>query len=93
MVFCQICAPTSKLGILKWLEDAKIPGIPTNVTHQMLLRAMDALGQKLSCSERCDFHRMILPLVDRDYTLALYDLTTVRSTGKSEVDQRCSPSW
>ena len=29
---------------------------------------------------------MILPLVNRDYTLALYDLTTVGSTGKSEVD-------
>ena len=85
MVFCQICAPTSKLGILKWLEDAKIPGIPANVTHQMLLRAMDALVNNFPAVKDA-ISSMILPLVDRDYTLALYDLTTVRAAGKSEVD-------
>ena len=85
MVFCQICAPTSKLGILKWLEEVKIPGLSTNVTHQMLLRAMDALVQNFP-AVKAAISNMILPLVDRDYTLALYDLTTVRSTGNSEVD-------
>ena len=29
---------------------------------------------------------LILPLKDRDFILALYDLTTVRSTGNSEVE-------
>ena len=85
MVFCQICAPTSKLGILKWLKEAKIPSIPTNVTHQHLLRAMDALIKDFSAVQDA-ISNLILPLVDRDYTLALYDLTSVRSTGNSEVD-------
>ena len=85
MVFCQICAPSSKLGILKWLEEAKIPSIPTNVTHQMLLRAMDALVTNFP-AVKAAISKMILPLVDRDYTLALYDLTTVRIAGKGEVD-------
>ena len=85
MVFCQICAPTSKLGILKWLKEAKVPSAPTNVTHQMLLRAMDALIMNFPAVKDA-ISNMILPLVDRDYTLALYDLTTVRSSGNSEVE-------
>ena len=85
MVFCQLCAPCSKLGVLKWSKEAKIPGIPTNVTHQMLLRAMDALVKNFPAVKDA-ISTMILPLVDRDFTLALYDLTTVRSTGNSEVE-------
>ena len=85
MVFCQICAPTSKLGNLKWLEMVKMPGINANVTHQMLLRAMDALEQNFQ-AVKDEVSKLILPLVDHGYTLALYDLTTVRVYGKSVLE-------
>ncbi|MFP5407491.1 MAG: IS1634 family transposase, partial [Gammaproteobacteria bacterium] len=43
MVFNRLCDPESKLGVLRWLESVAIPGIdPRSVTHQNLLRAMDA---------------------------------------------------
>ncbi len=85
MVFCQICAPTSKLGVLKWLEVVKIFGVKGTVTHQMLLRAMDALETNFQ-AVKDEVSKLILPLVDDDFTLALYDLTTVRVYGKSVVE-------
>lgn len=44
LVFNRLCDPDSKLGVLRWLETVAVPGIqlPT-VTHQHLLRSMDAL--------------------------------------------------
>ena len=85
MVFCQFCAPTSKRGVLNWLEVVKIPGMKMEVTHQMLLRAMDALEDNFQAIKN-EVSKMILPLVDHEFTLALYDLTTVRVCGKSEVE-------
>ena len=43
MVFNRLCDPTSKLGCLRWLETVAMPAMPETVTHQHLLRAMDAL--------------------------------------------------
>ena len=43
MVFNRLCDPASKLGCLRWLETVAIPSMPDTVTHQHLLRAMDAL--------------------------------------------------
>ena len=43
MVFNRLCAPDSKLGCLRWLETVAMPAMPEGVTHQHLLRAMDAL--------------------------------------------------
>lgn len=44
MVFNRLCDPDSKLGVLRWLATVAVPGVqlPT-VTHQHLLRSMDAL--------------------------------------------------
>ena len=43
MVFNRLCDATSKLGCLRWLETVAMPAMPEAVTHQQLLRAMDAL--------------------------------------------------
>ncbi|MCE6966992.1 IS1634 family transposase, partial [Cereibacter sphaeroides] len=43
MVFNRLCEPDSKLGCLRWLETVAMPAMPETVTHQHLLRAMDAL--------------------------------------------------
>ena len=43
MVFNRLCTPNSKLGCLRWLETTAMPAMPETVTHQHLLRAMDAL--------------------------------------------------
>ena len=45
---------------------------------------MDALKQKFQ-AVKAEVSKLILPLVDHNYTLALYDLTTVRVYGKSVV--------
>ena len=39
----NLCAPDSKLGCLRWLDTVAMPAMPEGVTHQHLLRAMDAL--------------------------------------------------
>ena len=85
MVFNRLCDPTSKLGCLRWLETVAIPDMPESVTHQQLLRAMDAL---MDHSERVEMElaRQIRPLVDHDLTVVFYDLTTVRIHGDGAVD-------
>jgi hypothetical protein len=84
MVFNRLCAPDSKLGCLRWLETVAMPAIPEKVTHQHLLRAMDALMDQGDAVEGA-LARQIRPLVDRDLTVVFYDLTTVRIHGEAEV--------
>lgn len=44
MVFNRLCNPNSKLGVLRWLETVALPGVELKeITHQQLLRSMDAL--------------------------------------------------
>jgi hypothetical protein len=85
MVFNRLCDPTSKLGCLRWLDTVAIPAMPEDVTHQHLLRAMDALmdhGQAVEAA----LARQIRPLVDRDLAVVFYDLTTVRIHGEGTVE-------
>jgi len=49
MVFNRLCDPASKLGCLRWLETVAIQAMPQAVTHQHLLRTMDALMGKTAC--------------------------------------------
>ena len=85
MVFNRLCDPTSKLGCLRWLETVAMPAMPETVTHQHLLRAMDALMDHAEVVE-IELARQIRPLVDRELTVVFYDLTTVRIHGEGEVD-------
>jgi len=85
MVFNRLCAPDSKLGCLRWLETVAMPAMPEGVTHQHLLRAMDALmdhGQAVEAA----LARQMRPLVDRDLAVVFYDLTTVRIHGEGTVE-------
>jgi transposase len=85
MVFNRLCDPASKLGCLRWLETVAMPAMPEGVTHQHLLRAMDAL---MDHAERIEMElaKQIRPLVDRDLAVVFYDLTTVRIHGEGEVE-------
>ncbi len=65
MVFNRLCAPDSKLGCLRWLETVAMPGMPEAITHQQLLRAMDALMNQAAAVEG-QLARQIRPLVDQD---------------------------
>jgi hypothetical protein len=85
MVFNRLCAPDSKLGCLRWLETVAMPAMPESVTHQHLLRAMDALMDHAEVVE-IELARQIRPLVDHELAIVFYDLTTVRIHGEGEVD-------
>ncbi len=85
MVFNRLCDPSSKLGCLRWLDTVAMPAMPGTVTHQHLLRAMDALMDHANEVEGA-LARQIRPLVDRDLEIVFYDLTTVRIHGEGEVD-------
>jgi transposase len=84
MVFNRLCAPDSKLGCLRWLETTAMPAMSETVTHQHLLRAMDALIDHAEVVE-AELARQIRPLVDHDLAVVFYDLTTVRIHGEGEV--------
>ena len=84
MVFNRLCDPTSKLGCLRWLETVAMPAMPEDITHQQLLRAMDALMDNLEPVEAA-LSRQFRPLVDRNLSIVFYDLTTVRIHGDSEL--------
>lgn len=86
MVFNRLCAPDSKLGCLRWLDTVAMPAMPEGVTHQHLLRAMDAL---MDHAERVEMElaKQIRPLVDRNLTVVFYDLTTVRIHGEGAVEE------
>lgn len=84
MVFNRLCAPDSKLGCLRWLETVAMPAMPEAVTHQHLLRAMDALMDQAQVVE-IELARQIRPLVDHDLAIVFYDLTTVRIHGEGET--------
>ena len=44
MVLNRLCDPDSKLGVLRWLQTVALPDMEVKaVTHQQLLRSMDAL--------------------------------------------------
>jgi transposase len=81
MVFNRLCEPDSKLGCLRWLETV---AMPEAVTHQHLLRAMDALIDHADRVES-ELAKQIRPLVDHDLAIVFYDLTTVRIHGEGTV--------
>ncbi|PYF08225.1 DDE family transposase [Rhodobacter viridis] len=60
--------------------------MPETVTHQHLLRAMDAL---MDHAERVEMElaKQIRPLVDRDLAVVFYDLTTVRIHGEGRLEE------
>ena len=86
MVLNRLCDPDSKLGVLRWLETVSLPGIMCeSITHQHLLRAMDALIDSHEEVEAV-LAGLLRPLVDQDLAIVFYDMTTIRASGLSQQD-------
>jgi len=86
MVFNRLCDADSKLGTLRWLQTVSMPGVePSKITHQHLLRSMDALMDHQGAVDDCVAH-LLRPLIDDELSVVFYDLTTIRSEGLSVQD-------
>ena len=87
MVFNRLCDPESKLGVLRWLETVAFSGLDVaTVTHDHLLRAMDALIDQQATVDQV-VAKLLCPLIDQDLSIVFYDLTTIRAEGLSESPQ------
>lgn len=81
MVFNRLCDPESKLGVLRWLETVAMPGVDAaTITHQHLLRAMDALEDHQGEVDAV-VAGLLRPLIDQDLSVVFYDMTTIRTEG------------
>ena len=86
MVFNRLCDADSKLGVLRWLETVSMPGIEVaKLTHQQLLRSMDALMDHQVAVDDC-VAALLRPLIDEDLSVVFYDLTTIRAEGLSQQE-------
>jgi transposase len=86
MVLNRLCDPDSKLGVLRWLQTVALPDIEVkSVTHQQLLRSMDALMDNQDAVDGV-VAGLLRPLVDSDLSLAFYDMTTIRAEGLSSLE-------
>lgn len=85
MVFNRLCEPTSKLGVLRWLETVSLPDAPEEVTHDQLLRTMDALMDRVDAVEAA-VAKQLRPLLDQSLSVVFYDLTTVRIHGEGVME-------
>ena len=72
MVFNRLCDPDSKLGTLRWLQTVSMPGVdPAKVTHQHLLRSMDALMDYQGAVDDCVAH-LLRPLIDQELSVPAF---------------------
>lgn len=86
MVLNRLCNPDSKLGVLRWLETVAMPDVDSAaITHQQLLRSMDALMDHQSEVDAV-IGGLLRPLIDQDLSVVFYDLTTIRAAGLSEEE-------
>ena len=85
MVLNRLCDPDSKLGVLRWLQAVALPDIEIkSVTHQQLLRSMDAMMDHQDAVDAV-VAESLRPLMDADLSLAFYDMTTIRSEGLTDL--------
>jgi len=86
MVLNRLCDPDSKLGVLRWLQTVALPDIDVKaLTHQHLLRSMDALMDQQEAVDDV-VAKLLRPLVDQDLSMAFYDMTTIRAEGLTTVE-------
>lgn len=62
-----------------------MPGEPEALTHQQLLRSMDALMDHQAAVDDC-IAGLLRPLIDDELSVVFYDLTTIRAEGLSQQD-------
>ena len=83
MVLNRLCDPDSKLGVLRWLQTVALPDMQVSVvTHQQLLRSMDALVEHQDAVDAV-VYGLLRPMVDQDLSVVFYDMTTIRAEGLS----------
>ena len=84
MVFNRLCDADSKLGVLRWLHTVSFPALEgvEQVTHQQLLRTMDALIEHQAVIEQA-LVQATKPLIDQQRSVVFYDMTTIRTEGLS----------
>ena len=86
MVFNRLCDPESKLGVLRWLETVAMPGVEMeSITHQHLLRSMDALVDHQTEVDAV-VANLLRPLIDQELSVVFYDMTTIRTEGTSDQE-------
>ena len=86
MVFNRLCDPESKLGVLRWLDTVAMPGVEVEaITHQHLLRTMDALVDHQADVDAV-VANLLRPLIDQELSVVFYDMTTIRTEGLATVD-------
>lgn len=86
MVFNRLCDPESKLGVLRWLDTVAMPGVEVeSITHQHLLRSMDALVDHQTEVDAV-VANLLRPLIDQELSVVFYDMTTIRTEGNSTQD-------
>jgi transposase len=86
MVLNRLSDPDSKLGVLRWLQTVALPDIDVEeLTHQHLLRSMDALMDHQDAVDDV-IATLLRPLVDQDLSVAFYDMTTIRAEGLSTLE-------
>ncbi|MBK8768224.1 MAG: IS1634 family transposase [Burkholderiaceae bacterium] len=86
MVLNRLCDPESKLGVLRWVQTVALPDVEvTELTHQQLLRSMDALMDNQDAVDGV-ISSLLRPLVDQDLSVAFYDMTTIRAEGLATVE-------
>lgn len=85
MVLNRLCDPDSKLGVLRWLQTVALPDVKLEaLTHQQLLRSMDALMDHQDAVDAV-LAGLLRPMVDQDLSVAFYDMTTIRAEGLATV--------
>ena len=86
MVLNRLCDPHSKLGVLRWLETVTLPGVLLDsVSHQQLLRAMDALVQHHEAVDAV-MTGLLRPMIDQDLAVVFYDMTTIGTEGLTDLE-------
>lgn len=86
MVFNHLCDADSKLGVLRWLQTVAMPGLNAGaLTHQHLLRSMDALMDHQEAVDDC-VAGLLRPLIDTELSVVFYDLTPIRAAGDSTLE-------
>ena len=86
MAFNRLCDPESKLGVLRWLDTVAMPGVEVEaITHQHLLRSMDALVDHQADVDAV-VANLLRPLIDQELSVVFYDMTTIRTEGLATVD-------
>jgi Transposase DDE domain len=84
MVLNRLCDADSKLGVLRWLQTVSLPGLElAKVTHQQLLRTMDALIEHQELVDQA-LVSAVRPMVDDQLSVVFYDMTSIRAEGDSE---------